>query len=45
LDNGDYLFKPVKIDDYLPITIVNNQDTYAGKVLPAEVSAREYLPK
>ena len=45
LDNGDYLFKPVKIDDYLPITIVNNQDTYTGKVLPAEVSAREYLPK
>ena len=45
LDNGDYLFKPVKIDDYLPITIVNNQDIYAGKVLPAEVSAREYLPK
>jgi hypothetical protein len=45
LDNGDYLFKTVKIDDYLPITIVNNQDTYAGKVLPAEVSAREYLPK
>lgn len=45
LDNGDYLFKPVKIDDYLPATITNNQDTYSDKLLPAEVSAREYLPK
>ena len=45
LDNGDYLFKPVKLDDYLPVTIINNQDTYTDKLLPAEVSAREYLPK
>jgi hypothetical protein len=45
LNNGDYLFKPVKLDDYLPATIIDNQDTYANKLLPAAVSAREYLPK
>jgi hypothetical protein len=45
LDNGDYLFKPVKVDDYLPATVVNNLDTYADRLLPADVSAREYLPK
>jgi beta-1,4-mannosyl-glycoprotein beta-1,4-N-acetylglucosaminyltransferase len=45
LDNADYQFKPVKVDDYLPATVVNNPDTYADRLLPADVSAREYLPK
>ena len=45
LDNADYLFKPVKLDDYLPATVINNQDTYADKLLPADVSARDFLPK
>ena len=44
LDNADYLFKPVKVDEYLPATILNNLDTYADKLLPSEKSAVEYLP-
>jgi hypothetical protein len=45
LDNSDYLFKPVNVDNYLPATIVNNTDTYLDKLLPGEVSAMDYLPK
>lgn len=45
LNNADYLFKPVLVDDYLPATIRNNLDTYSTSLLPANTSAREYLPK
>ncbi len=46
LDNSDYLFKPVLLDDYLPATVLNNQDTYVDKILSnGTQSAREFLPK
>jgi hypothetical protein len=47
LDNSDYLFKPVKVDDYLPATILNNQDTYADKLLVTDTStsAKDLLPQ
>jgi len=46
LDNPDYLFSPVKLDDYLPNTVVQNQVKYKDYILPEAVkSARDLLPK
>jgi len=46
LDNSDYLFTPVLVDDYLPITILNNKDSYQNLLLDhATVSAKDLLPK
>jgi hypothetical protein len=46
LDNADYRFKPVLLDDYLPATVINNQDTYHDRVLATGTqSARDFLPK
>jgi hypothetical protein len=46
LNNSDYLFKPVLLDDYLPATVINNQDTYFDKILTTGTqSARDFLPK
>lgn len=46
LDNADYRFKPVLLDDYLPATVINNQDTYHNRVLATGAqSARDFLPK
>jgi len=46
LDNADYRFKPVLLDDYLPATVINNQDTYHNRVLATGTqSARDFLPK
>jgi hypothetical protein len=46
LDNADYQFKPVLLDDYLPTTVINNQDTYCDRILSTgSQSARDFLPK
>jgi hypothetical protein len=46
LDNADYQFKPVLLDDYLPTTVINNQDTYCDRILSTgSQSAKDFLPK
>lgn len=44
-NNTDYVFKPVLVDDYLPLTVVNNPDQYQHLLLNnATTSAHQLLP-